>query len=30
MGHAGLNRAQAIDVLMQIKDGNIPHTSITY
>ncbi|WP_277967079.1 coiled-coil domain-containing protein [Pantoea trifolii] len=30
MGHAGLTRAQAIDVLMQIKDGNIPHTSITY
>lgn len=30
MGHAGLTRVQAIDVLMQIKDGNIPHTSITY
>ncbi len=30
MGHAGLTRTQAIDVLMQIKDGNIPHTSITY
>lgn len=27
---AGLTRAQAIDVLTQIKDGNIPHTSITY
>ncbi len=27
---AGLTRVQAIDVLMQIKDGNIPHTSITY
>ncbi|WP_343552150.1 cell envelope biogenesis protein TolA [Pantoea sp.] len=30
MGHAGLTRVQAIDVLTQIKDGNIPHTSITY
>lgn len=30
MGHAGLTRVQAIDVLMQIKDGNIPHTSINY
>lgn len=30
MGHAGLTRVQAIDVLVQIKDGNIPHTSITY
>lgn len=27
---AGLTRVQAIDVLMQIKDGNIPHTSINY
>lgn len=30
MGHAGLTRVQAIDVLIQIKDGNIPHISITY
>ncbi|MGC6389694.1 hypothetical protein ACMV8I_18815 [Ewingella sp. S1.OA.A_B6] len=30
VAHAGLTRVQAIDVLMQIKDGNIPHTSIQY
>ncbi|NIG20578.1 hypothetical protein F3J37_18035 [Pantoea sp. Al-1710] len=30
IANAGLTRVQAIDVLMQIKDGNIPHTSITY
>lgn len=30
IANAGLTRAQAIDVLTQIKDGNIPHTSITY
>lgn len=30
VAHAGLTRVQAIDVLMQIKDGNIPHTSINY
>ncbi|MCU5775077.1 coiled-coil domain-containing protein [Winslowiella arboricola] len=30
MANAGLTRVQSIDVLMQIKDGNIPHTSITY
>lgn len=30
IANAGLTRAQAIDVLTQIKDGNIPHTSIIY
>lgn len=30
VAHAGLTRVQAIDVLMQIKDGNIPHTTINY
>ncbi|GKX40470.1 hypothetical protein SOASR014_42090 [Pectobacterium carotovorum subsp. carotovorum] len=30
IAHAGLSRVQAIDVLMQIKDGNVPHTRITY
>jgi len=30
IANAGLTRAQAIEVLTQIKDGNIPHTSITY
>ncbi|WP_017346154.1 hypothetical protein [Pantoea sp. A4] len=30
MANAGLTRVQAIDVLTQIKDGNIPHTAITY
>ena len=30
VAHAGLTRVQAIDVLMQIKDGNIPHTTIHY
>lgn len=28
--NAGLTRAQAIDTLMQIKDGNIPHVCINY
>ncbi|MEA5104728.1 cell envelope biogenesis protein TolA [Pantoea sp. S18] len=30
LGHTSLTREQAIEVLVALKDGNIPHTSITY